>query len=168
MKKPAVWIGSLVKALDCVWRGACALIIVSIIVVTFAQIVSRKFFNTPFSWTEEFTKLLFVWVNCLGSAVAVRMRSHIQFDFLLTQIMSPAAQNAVRTLTNLLIMGFFLVLLKPTLQLVASMNTIPMAALGWPLGLPHLGYLVGMVAMIFAFLGDCLEAVAEFGGREAA
>lgn len=163
MKNLASGFERIVKALDLIWRAACILMIILIVGVTFTQIISRKLLGSPLSWTEEFTKLLFVWVNCIGSAVAIRSKSHIQFDFLLTKTMQPREQNMVRIITNMVIIGFFIALIGPTAQLVKSMNTIPSAALSWPSGIPHLGYLIGMLAMIFAFLGDCVEAVGEIG-----
>ena len=88
-------------------------------------------------------------------------KRQIQFDFLVSRLMSPRLQNIVRILTNIVIVLFFFLLLPPTMRLVQSMNTIPSAALSWPSGLPHLGYLAGLCAMIVAFLGDCMEAASE-------
>ncbi len=142
-------------------RVVCCILLILIVGATFLQIICRKIFSSPLSWTEEFTRLLFVWLNCLGCAIAIQMKNQIQFDFLVSRLMSPRLQNIVRILTNIVIVLFFFLLLPPTMRLVQSMNTIPSAALSWPSGLPHLGYLAGLCAMIVAFLGDCMEAASE-------
>lgn len=146
---------------DRVCRAVCCLLVVGIVGATFAQIICRKVFSSPLSWAEEFTRLLFVWLSCLGSVLAIRLKNQIQFDFLVSSLLSARMQNLVRILIDLFIAAFFIFLTPPTLALVRSMNSIPSAALSWPSGLSHLGYLTGCLFMVVAFLGDCAQAVRE-------
>jgi TRAP-type C4-dicarboxylate transport system permease small subunit len=45
-------------------------------------VVLRYVFLAPFSWAEELTLYLMVWIVFVGGAVAVRTRGHIAIDLL--------------------------------------------------------------------------------------
>jgi TRAP-type C4-dicarboxylate transport system permease small subunit len=46
-------------------------------IVAMAQIIMRFIFNNPFFWSEEFLRLVFVWVCYIGWTLASRNKSHI-------------------------------------------------------------------------------------------
>lgn len=48
-----------------------------------AQVITRYFFSSPFTWTEELGRYTFVWLSFLGMALAVRKGGHIALDLLL-------------------------------------------------------------------------------------
>ena len=55
----------------------CSLLMVLILGAIFLQIFSRKILNDPLTWTEEFSRLAFIWMNCLGSAIVIKEKKHI-------------------------------------------------------------------------------------------
>ena len=57
-------------------------------VLLFLQLLSRYIFDSPLLFTEEFSRLAYVWVAFLGMAVAHRRRDHIRIE--LFQDMLPA------------------------------------------------------------------------------
>ena len=66
---------------------AAALIAILLATVT-AGIVSRGF-NRPFSWTDELSGFLMVWLACFGWMIATRRQGHIRIRFF--QDLLPAA-----------------------------------------------------------------------------
>lgn len=50
--------------------------------IVFSQFVSRYVFNDSIPWTEEVSRYLLIYVTFIGSAVAVRDRTHIMVEFL--------------------------------------------------------------------------------------
>ena len=62
------------------------LLLVSITLLVFAEVVMRFGFNTGIHWAQEATLLMSVWMVLLGAAWAVRERSHICVDALLEQL----------------------------------------------------------------------------------
>ncbi|KJS19692.1 MAG: hypothetical protein VR72_17695 [Clostridiaceae bacterium BRH_c20a] len=58
----------------------------SLVIVMFASVVWRYFFNLPFSWAEQFTGWTFVWLTYLGAAVAYRRGSHIGVDVVVKKL----------------------------------------------------------------------------------
>jgi len=48
------------------------------------QVLTRFVLHQPASWTEALTRVLLVWMVCLGAALAVRAGSLVAFDVLRT------------------------------------------------------------------------------------
>ena len=74
------------------WLGGTLLLVVFLILI--AQILARQLFHTPFIWSEELAKLLFVYVGLLGISMAIRSQqqktgkffrstTHFYFDYIL-------------------------------------------------------------------------------------
>lgn len=57
-----------------------ALLMFTIIFLTFLQVLLRYAFNQPLSWIEEVSRYLFVWIVMLGAAFAFRTGEHINID----------------------------------------------------------------------------------------
>ncbi len=69
-----------------IWRNleeilASALLVVLCVVVTL-QVASRYLLRRPFSWTEELSGFLFVWITMLGACVALKRGEHFRVGFL--------------------------------------------------------------------------------------
>lgn len=64
------------------------------------QLLSRYIFSSPLLFTEEFSRLAYVWVAFLGMAVAHRRRDHIQID-LFKNMLPPAARKGLDALIQL-------------------------------------------------------------------
>ncbi|WP_428868847.1 TRAP transporter small permease, partial [Clostridium sediminicola] len=52
------------------------------VLFTFIQIVGRYVLTTPFSWTEEMTRYMFVWMVYIAVGYAVKEDKHIRITFL--------------------------------------------------------------------------------------
>lgn len=61
--------------------AVCALLLV-IVVVTLAQVLARYVFGESFIWSEEFTRLLHVWMVMLAAVKAAHLRIDIVKDAL--------------------------------------------------------------------------------------
>ena len=58
------------------------LFVVILVSVTFWQVFCRFVLKIPCSWAEEVVRLAFVWLIFVGSALAVRERTHLSLDML--------------------------------------------------------------------------------------
>lgn len=54
--------------------AAAAGLLAAVLIIVSAQVVARYFFNFPMPWSEELTRLLFVWLVMIGAARAAHMR----------------------------------------------------------------------------------------------
>ncbi len=76
-------------------------------VSVFLQVLIRFVFKYPLPWTEEVSRIAFVYAIFLGAAIAVRQKTHLNVDFVLVVLPRPVAR-AVK-LVGTLFVGIFLV-----------------------------------------------------------
>ena len=60
-----------------------AVLFIVIMVLLFLQVVTRYVFRHSFTWTEELSVLLFVWMTYMGVSSAVTYRKNLRIDALL-------------------------------------------------------------------------------------
>lgn len=53
----------------------------ALLVTLFLQIFTRFVLNNPLVWTEEISRVLFIYSALLGMSTAVKQRAHISIDF---------------------------------------------------------------------------------------
>lgn len=78
-------------------------------VVLFANVVLRFFFNSGWSWAEEYARYAIIWVTFAGSGVAVRKGVHMRI-LALHEIMSERVKLIVELIINLVSLAFALFL----------------------------------------------------------
>lgn len=61
-------------------RLAAVGLLVVILTATFAQVVARFVFDSPFFWTEELARYCYVWLSFLGAVVVTASRTHIAVE----------------------------------------------------------------------------------------
>ena len=62
------------------------ILMASIVVIMFAQVLFRYVFNQSLSWSEELAKFIFVWLTFMGAAVCIKERTHIGVEFLMERL----------------------------------------------------------------------------------
>lgn len=102
------------------------LIFATLCLVVFAQVIARFLFHSPFSWSEELARYLQVWLVLLGAAACMQRGQHIAIDFL-ANLMPPPLARGLAVLMNLIIVGYMLVVLRFSADLmeVTSYQTSP-------------------------------------------
>ncbi len=76
---------------------------ITMTVIVFAQVVMRYVFNSAFSWAEEISRYLFIWIIYLGISYSCRTRRHVRVMFLVNHL-----PNTVKRLV--IILGDFIFL----------------------------------------------------------
>lgn len=94
----------------------------AIVVITLAAVWWRYVVNDPISWTEQISRIFFVWVTFLGAAVLYRDKSHIVIDMFL-EMMPTAIKSALVWLIELAVLLFIVVFFFYGLKL--SIDTLP-------------------------------------------
>ncbi|PJG82804.1 TRAP transporter large permease subunit, partial [Caviibacterium pharyngocola] len=82
------------------WIGGVLFLIIFAILL--AQIIARQFFHSPFIWSEELARLLFIYVGMLGISMAVRTQQHVYIDFL-TNFMPEKIRKLCNSFVQLII-----------------------------------------------------------------
>lgn len=86
------------KILD-VFASGGTLVMGFVIVVITVEIVSRYFFNRPFTWTVEVTEYSLLWITFLSAAWVLKKEGHVVTDLVLGRV-SPRAQRALNIFTS--------------------------------------------------------------------
>lgn len=94
-RKTASW--RLVSLLANVPEAIGGLTMLAITLVLFAGVIWRYFFVDPLTWSDEISRLLFVWLAFVGAAVGVKRGSHSAVAFFETR-MPPRWQRAMALL----------------------------------------------------------------------
>jgi len=73
------------KAFHNLIEGACALLMVALVVVVFIQVFNRFVLQTPLAWSEDLAMLLFQWVVFVGAALGVKQMRHFGIELVVRQ-----------------------------------------------------------------------------------
>jgi len=115
------------------WVLIVALAVMAALV--FANVVSRYLFNYSFSWVEELTRYMMIWVCFLGSGLVLRYGGHIAVD-VLQDVLPRAAARALR--------AFIVGILAVTLVFLVWLGR-EYAEFGWYQETPVMNWSFGMV-----------------------
>lgn len=128
------------------WLMGIALAIM--VVLIFGNVVLRYAFNTGIAWSEEISRLMFVWMIFLGAILALRQHAHIGVDMLQSKL-PPGARRACAVISHLLmIYGLWLFTQGSWNQTIIGLNTYS-TVLGYPTALmASSGLLCGATMMV--------------------
>lgn len=99
---------------DLVTRAVCivlGVLIAAIVVIAMTAVWWRYVVNDPMAWSEQVSRILFVWMTFLGAAVLYRQRMHIAID-MFTNLLPASARTIlywVAEVCVLIVVGVFLV-----------------------------------------------------------
>jgi len=132
-------------------QALIVLLMASMAVLVFANVVMRYVFNQSIFWVEEFTQIQMIWVAYLGAGLALREGRHVAVDMLQDLLPAPL-RRVVRTLIALAIALFLLTLVVLGVQIAEFTWGQETPAMGLPAGLPYLGIPLGAAAMLLHLL----------------
>ncbi|WP_312365818.1 TRAP transporter small permease [Ensifer sp.] len=76
-------------------KVAIALLLAGMVVLVFGNVVLRYAFNTGITYSEELSRIFFIWLTFLGAVVAMREHAHLGVDSLLRRLPPNAAKVAI-------------------------------------------------------------------------
>ncbi len=125
------------RAIDFIYDkfvGSFVKIIGIVMVLTILlQIFSRAFMKVPFAWTEEFSRITFMWFCFLGSGLAMKHKAHLGIDYLVNK-MSEKRQKIFNIIINIIICVFSFIITFYGIRMmlvmhkqVSSVMRIPMS-----------------------------------------
>lgn len=144
------------------------LILSTMILLAFLQVILRNFFSTSIFWGDVFLRHLVLWIGFIGASLATREDKHINID-VLTKILPAKGKQISQVIINLFaaIVSFFL--------MHAAINFIKMEAemggeifSGVPTWVAQLIIAIGFGIMMFRFFIRSIENIyAVATGKEA-
>lgn len=97
----------------------CAICLIVMTTLTFANVVARYVFSASFSFSEEITTYLFVMLSLIGSAAAARRKAHLGFTAIL-DLLPAGVKRAIQTMSYALATAFSAALFWYGINMVQS------------------------------------------------
>lgn len=94
MSESRTTIGTIRRTLDLFLEWIVIIAVAALVLDVLWGVFTRFVLDSPSRWTEEFARLLLMWVALLGAAVAFGRREHLGFDYVVAK-MDPGAQRLV-------------------------------------------------------------------------
>lgn len=149
--RPAGWAARFEHGFVRINQGLIILLMASMAILVFANVVMRYVFNQSIFWVEEFTQIQMIWVAYLGAGLALREGRHVAVDMLQDLLPNPL-RKTVRVCIAVSIALFLLTLLVLGVQIAMFTWDQETPAMGLPSGLPYLGIPIGAAAMLLHLL----------------
>ncbi len=97
----------------------CAICLIIMTSLTFANVIARYVFSASFSFSEEITTYLFVMLSLIGSAAAARRKAHLGFTAIL-DLFPAGLKRAIQTMSYALATFFSAALFWYGINMVQS------------------------------------------------
>ena len=119
--------------------------------LVFANVVSRYLLNYSFSWVEELTRYMMIWLCLLGSGLALRYGAHIAVD-VLQDLLPRAAARALRALILAVLAITLVVLIWLGFDYAEFGWYQETPVMNWSFGMVYLAIPIGCVLMLVHLL----------------
>lgn len=136
-----------------------SIMLMLIVVITLLQVFYRYVMNDALVWSEELTKLVFIWMTYLGSVVALDRTRHMRIDSIVRLL--PQRAQLVIDIAMHSIMGIFLVILtQKAIKVVELTASIMTSALRLPRSLLFLPVAIGAGFMLLYCIRIIFQRIA--------
>lgn len=155
---------ALVRALMTALKWICVVLFAALVLVVVWQVFARLVLDRPQAWTDEASRMIFVWLGLLAAAYVFGERGHIAVDYLARRFPAPV-QKVLASFVQLVILFFALVgmvwggYLAASIAWTQNLTALPLT-IGWV-------YVVIPVAGVFVAVFALIDLVAVLTGREA-
>ncbi len=129
----------------------------SMVVIVIAGVIARYAMRSPFTWTEEASRFLMIWMVLIGMSVVTRNRENLCVEFLVLKLPIPI-QKVVKLINETLVMYFLYILTAEGFKMAvnAKMQMVPSLGITmyYPLLCIPVGGLLTMVQLSLQMLID--------------
>ena len=103
-------------------KSILVLLLGSMILLSFSQVVMRNFFSFGFIWISDVLRAEVIWVTFIGAALATEYKRHIRIDILSRLIRQKTAIRIFDALADLFTAGVSALLFVAAVQYIALMK----------------------------------------------
>jgi TRAP-type transport system small permease protein len=144
-----------------------AVTLAGMVIAVFVNVVLRYGFDTGIVFYEELSRLLFVWMVCIGAALVFAENEHLGFD-MLTERLRGRAIAVCRWLSRIAIAICLVLVIKGAWeQVIAGMQSFS-TVMHFPLALMAAAALVMALLMLIALMIEIIRDPAGMASDESA
>ncbi|KKB33268.1 TRAP transporter small permease [Bacillus thermotolerans] len=141
------------KVIAHIENALLAATMLGMVVITFANVISRYFFHYSLSFTEEITINLFVLLTFLGAAAGLRTNAHLGFTLLFDKASAVSKKLLIIFSTLLTTVVFVLLTYYGYDMMMFQMErNLTTTALGWPQWVFSLVFPLGCLFCVYRAL----------------
>lgn len=155
----------LLKGVRSVLYGFSVVAMSVMLVIIFAQVVTRYLFNYTPEWSEELARFLFVWVVFLGSALIMGESGHLAVQFLPDKFKGTALGTVLDVVINVCGYVFIGLLLTQGWKMTSIMTFQRAPGLDIPMSWVYVIIPVSCVLMLLYLFRETLRIFRNISGR---
>jgi TRAP-type C4-dicarboxylate transport system permease small subunit len=156
----------LLKGVRTVLYGFSVVAMSVMLVIIFAQVVTRYLFGYTPEWSEELARFLFVWVVFLGSALIMGESGHLAVQFLPDKFKGTAFGTVLDVIINVSGYVFIILLLTQGWKMTSIMTFQRAPGLDIPMSWVYVIIPVSCVLMLLYLLKDTVRIARNIAGRQ--
>lgn len=138
-----------------------------IAVTALVQVFYRYVLNSSLGWSEELTRIGFIWMTFIGSAVVINRRRHLKIDVFVS-LLSERKQIILDIIVHVLTLAFMVFLTIQGYDLAQRAARTLTGALRWPRSVIFLPVVFGaLFSVLFCIRLLIQDVFALKEGREA-
>ncbi len=155
----------LLKGVRSVLYGFSVVAMSVMLVIIFAQVVTRYLFNYTPEWSEELARFLFVWVVFLGSALIMGESGHLAVQFLPDKFKGTVFGTILDVVINVCGYVFIGLLLTQGWKMTSIMTFQRAPGLDIPMSWVYVIIPVSCVLMLLYLFRETLRIFRNISGR---
>lgn len=130
MQKP---INALINAVQ--WLAGT--LFLTLFLVNILRITLRYFLGISWLWVPDFSRLLFIWIVFLGTAVLYAREEHLEMDYFINK-MKTSLQTKLKVLIDIFLIFFLVILIIKGIEITRVRMRIPFDTWELPTGYAYL------------------------------
>lgn len=116
MRKLIIWLNTILAKIETFFL---IIILLTMILLAFLQVILRNFFSTSILWGDTVLRHLVLWIAFIGASLATKESRHINIDAL-SRLLSQSTKRVIGIIVNLFASAVCLCLLKASIIFLQS------------------------------------------------
>ena len=129
-----------------------------LVIIVAMQVVNRNFFGHAFTWVEELSSILMIYITYFGAAIATINNSNTRIDFFIRKL-PDKLHKGFEFADNIICLAFLAVVIVYSIQGMQKNIAMFTPAMHLPISIEYLGILLGCALMVVFY---CVHAVLDF------
>ncbi|MGB9662944.1 MAG: TRAP transporter small permease [Moorellaceae bacterium] len=127
--------------LDRIMKFGAISSLLAMVVIVLLQVFARTFLPKVPSWTEEASRLFFIYTVCFAAGLAIKEKAYVNVDNFIN-LLSPQGRKYLELILDAVLFLFMALLANEAYILVLAVKGQISAALQWPMEIFYAGILL--------------------------